>query len=83
MSPSAQLWAGARVAAFACDIADPAAVALSVFGAITVAGLSAAVEGPSADPSADAARFSAAITELVLDGLATPGSRDQRRGDPL
>ena len=51
------------------QVADPGAVALSVFGAITVAGLSAAVEGPSADPSADAARFSAAITELVLEAM--------------
>lgn len=54
------------------QVADPAAVAMSVFGAITVAGLSASVEGPSADPAADAARFSAAISELVLEGLATP-----------
>jgi hypothetical protein len=46
-------------------------VALSVFGAITVAGLSGAVDGPSADPSADASRFSAAICELLLNGLAT------------
>ncbi|WP_242532477.1 MULTISPECIES: hypothetical protein [Nocardioides] len=65
------------------QVADPGAVALSVFGAITVAGLRAAVEGPSADRSADATRFSAAVSELVLDGLATPGSRVQRRGDPL
>ncbi len=65
------------------QVADPGAVALSVFGAITLAGLSAAVEGPSADPSADAARFSSAVSELVLDGLATPGSRDQRRSEPL
>lgn len=64
-------------------VADPGAVVLSVFGAITVAGLSAAVEGPSSDTSADAARFSAAVSELVLDGLATPGSRDQRRAEPL
>jgi hypothetical protein len=39
------------------QVAD-SAVALSVFGAITIAGLSAAVEGPSADPSADATRLS-------------------------
>ena len=65
------------------QVADPGAVALSVFGAITLAGLNAAVARPSADPSADATRFSAAISELILDGLATPGSRDQRRGEPL
>jgi TetR/AcrR family transcriptional regulator len=53
------------------QVADPAAVALSVFGAITVTGLSAAVEGPSTDPSAAAARYSAGICELLLDGLAT------------
>ncbi|WP_148576199.1 TetR/AcrR family transcriptional regulator [Nocardioides caldifontis] len=52
-------------------VADPAAVAMSVFGAITVAGLSAAVDGPSDDPNADAARLSAAICELLLNGLAT------------
>jgi TetR/AcrR family transcriptional regulator len=57
-------------------VADPSAVAMSVFGAITVAGLSAAVEGPSEDPRADAARFSAASCELILDGLAT---RDDRK----
>ena len=57
-------------------VADPGAVAMSVFGAITVAGLSAAVEGSSTDPSVDAARFSAAICELILDGLATPRTRD-------
>jgi AcrR family transcriptional regulator len=60
------------------QVADPGAVALSVFGAITVAGLSASVEGPSADPSADAARSSAAIGELILHGLATPRTRDGR-----
>ncbi|MDI6912555.1 TetR/AcrR family transcriptional regulator [Nocardioides sp.] len=58
------------------QVADPSAVAMSVFGAITVAGLSAAVDAPSADPAADAARFSAAVCELVLDGLATSRSRD-------
>ena len=52
-------------------VSDPAVVAMSVFGAITVAGLSAAVDGPSEDPSADAARFSAAICELLLNGLVT------------
>lgn len=63
------------------QVADPGAVALSVFGAITVAGLSAAVEGPSADPSADAARFSAAVGELILDGLATPRPRGGHESD--
>lgn len=57
------------------QVADPGAVAMSVFGAITVAGLSAAVEGSSTEASADAARFSAAICELILDGLATPRTR--------
>jgi TetR/AcrR family transcriptional regulator len=55
------------------QVADPSVVALSVFGAITVAGLSAAVEGPSTDQSADAARFTAAICGLIFDGLATAG----------
>jgi|GEM_PF-407620 TetR/AcrR family transcriptional regulator len=53
------------------QVADPSVVAMGVFGAITVAGLSAAVEGPSEDPSADAARLAAAICELILIGLAT------------
>jgi AcrR family transcriptional regulator len=52
------------------QVPNPGAVALSVFGAITVAGLTAAVEGPSDDPSADAVRLSASITELIFDGLA-------------
>lgn len=62
------------------QVADPSAVAMGVFGATTVAGLSASVEGPSADPPADAARFSAAICELILDGLATRGT--QIDGEP-
>jgi TetR/AcrR family transcriptional regulator len=56
------------------QVADPSVVALSVFGAITVAGLSAAVEGPSTDQSADVARFTAAICGLIFDGLATAGT---------
>ncbi|KQY62233.1 TetR/AcrR family transcriptional regulator [Nocardioides sp. KIGAM211] len=59
-------------------VADPSAVAMGVFGAITVAGLSAAVEGPSEDPSADAARFAAAICALILNGLATPTTPEDR-----
>jgi TetR/AcrR family transcriptional regulator len=53
-------------------VADPSVVALSVFGAITVAGLSAAVGGPSPDRTADAARYSSAICGLIFDGLAPP-----------
>jgi AcrR family transcriptional regulator len=53
------------------QVPNPGAVALSVFGAITVAGLTAAVEGPSDDPSTDALRLSASISELIFDGLAT------------
>jgi TetR/AcrR family transcriptional regulator len=56
------------------QVPNPGAVALSVFGAITVAGLTATVEGPSDDPSADAVRLSASISELIFDGLATRGS---------
>jgi hypothetical protein len=59
------------------QVPNPGAVALSVFGAITVAGLTAAVEGPSDDPSADAVRLSASISELIFDGLA----RRPRRAD--
>lgn len=55
------------------QVADPRVVAMAVFGAITVAGLSAAGEGPLQDPQADAARFSAATCELILDGLGIDG----------
>lgn len=61
------------------QVADPGAVALSVFGAITVAGLSATVEGPSDHPSAEAARLTSAISELILNGLATDPRRDGSR----
>ena len=53
------------------QVADPTAVAMSVFGAITVTGLNAAVSGPSADPVADASRYADAVTALILNGLAT------------
>jgi TetR/AcrR family transcriptional regulator len=53
------------------QVADPSTVAMSVFGAITIAGLSVAMQGPQDDPAANAARLAAAITELILDGLAT------------
>lgn len=49
----------------------PGAVALSIFGAITVAGLSVAVEGPSSNPAKDAAHAAASICDLLLNGLAT------------
>ena len=52
-------------------VAHPGAVALSIFGAITVAGLSVAVEGPSSDPATDAALTASAICDLLLAGLAT------------
>jgi len=56
------------------QVADPGAVALSVFGAITVAGLSASVEGPSQDTAASASRFAASVCDLVLNGVVTPGT---------
>jgi TetR/AcrR family transcriptional regulator len=56
------------------QVADPSTVAMSVFGAITIAGLSVAVEGPPDDPAASAARLAAPISELMLNGLAArPG----------
>jgi TetR/AcrR family transcriptional regulator len=58
------------------QVTDPSAVATSIFGAITVAGLSAAVDGPLKEPSSEAVRLSAAISDLILDGLAPPGTRD-------
>lgn len=54
-------------------VENPSAVATSIFGAITVAGLSAAVDAPSKEPATAAARLTAAITDLILDGLAPPG----------
>ncbi len=53
------------------QVADPSTVAMGVFGAITVAGLSAAVEDPPQDVPAGTERFSEAICDLILDGLAT------------
>ncbi|WP_244929370.1 TetR/AcrR family transcriptional regulator [Nocardioides sp. W7] len=61
------------------QVADPGTVAMSIFGAITIAGLSVAVEGPLDDPAAHAARLGAAISELILDGLATHPDEALRR----
>jgi AcrR family transcriptional regulator len=52
-------------------VEHPGVVALSIFGAITVAGLSVAVEGPSNNPAKDAAHAAASICDLLLNGLAT------------
>ena len=51
------------------QVSDPQHVALSIFGAITVAGLTVAVEGPQGDPGEAAIRASAAICDLLLRGL--------------
>ena len=53
------------------EVADPGEVALGIFGAITVAGLSRAVDGPSDNPADDAARATDAICDLLLEGLST------------
>ena len=55
------------------QVADPATVALGIFGAITVAGLSAAVEGLSDTSAEESARGAAAICDLLLTGLAPRG----------
>jgi AcrR family transcriptional regulator len=55
------------------QVADPATVALGIFGAITVAGLSAAVEGLSDTPAEESARGASAICDLLLAGLAPRG----------
>ena len=52
-------------------VANPDTVALSIFGAVTVAGLSLAVEGPSTNPIKGARRAAASICDLLLGGLAT------------
>jgi len=57
------------------QVDDPSTVAMSVFGAVTIAGLSVAVEQPHGDPAANAARLATAISGLILDGLAPPGQR--------
>lgn len=59
-------------------VAHPGMVALSIFGAITVAGLSVAVEGPSNNPARDAAHAAASICDLLLNGLATPPSNEHQ-----
>lgn len=65
------------------QVTQPSTVATSIFGAITIAGLSAAVDGPVADPSAEARRLSAAIGDVILDGIASASevrcSRTQQR----
>lgn len=48
-------------------VREPATVALSIFGAVTVVGLSAAVEAPSARP--DPSTTAADIVDLLLRGL--------------
>lgn len=57
------------------QVADPSAVAMSVFGAVTIAGLGVAMERPRDDPAGNATRLAAAISDLVLTGLATRGQR--------
>ena len=61
------------------QIEDPNAVATSIFGAITIAGLSAAVDGPPTEASMEATRLSAAVCDLILDGIAS--ARDARTTD--
>jgi hypothetical protein len=53
------------------QVADPGTVAMSVFGAITIAGLSVAVEEAHNDPAESSVRLGAAISELILNGLGT------------
>ena len=55
------------------QVADPGTVALGIFGAITVAGLSAAVEGLSDTPADESAQGAAALCDLLLAGLAPRG----------
>lgn len=51
-------------------VADPQQVALSIFGATTVAGLTAAMEAPHKNASDTADRAAAAVCDLLLQGLA-------------
>lgn len=53
------------------QVADPSAAAMSIFGAVTIAGLSVAVEGPLDDPTGNAARLAAGVCDLLIDGLST------------
>ena len=59
-------------------VAHPGGVALSIFGAVTVAGLSVAVEGPTNDPAKDAARTATSICDLLLNGLAILGDSEHQ-----
>jgi TetR/AcrR family transcriptional regulator len=52
------------------QVADPQHVAHSIFGAITVTGLTVAVEGPQGDLDEAATKAAAAICDLLLHGLA-------------
>ncbi|WP_445257319.1 TetR/AcrR family transcriptional regulator [Nocardioides aurantiacus] len=51
------------------QVKDPPNVALSIFGAVTVAGLSLMVEDPSRDAGSHAGRASEAICDLLLYGI--------------
>ncbi len=51
------------------EVKDPPNVALSIFGAVTLSGLSLTIETSSRDTGADAARASDAICDLLLTGI--------------
>lgn len=59
-------------------VTHPGVVALSIFGSITVAGLSVAVEGPSNNPAKDAAHAAVSLCDLLLNGLVTPPSNEHQ-----
>ena len=61
---------------------DPQEVALSIFGATTVAGLTAAVEGPHENPAEAAGRAAAAVCDLLLRGLAPAANERHREEGP-
>lgn len=52
------------------EVADPPAVALSIFGAVTVAGLSAMVEETAENPVTVAERATQAVSDFMLLGLS-------------
>jgi AcrR family transcriptional regulator len=58
-------------------VADPGRTATAVFGAITVAGLTAVMDTPAKDPAAVAAQHSAVICDLLFNGLARDGGDDE------
>lgn len=55
------------------EMSEPSAVALGIFGAITVTGLSVSVSGVGSDSDGDARNAAASICDLLIGGLGRTG----------